>query len=359
VTPAARYFDHAATSPLLPEALEAMLPYLREEFGNAHSPHAFGLRAAEAVETARLQLAQALSSEQCEVQPEQIVFTSGATEANNWVLRRFERVAVSPFEHSSVREPALHLGHGFLENDGHALLQPEGDLELASVLAVNNETGARYDARSIEAESHHSDVTQAAVKHDMSLEGIDFASLSAHKFGGPKGVGALFIASGYLEPWFYGGEQEQDRRAGTLNVPGIVGLGAAAQIGLERREENLDHLVKVRAAFLDSLPSDSGRMLNSPAGAAPHIVSLSFAGLEGESIVIGLDAAGFAISSGAACSTGSVEPSHVLTALGIEPEWLRGTVRVSFGPTNTPESASALAKALSEVVSSLRALAKP
>jgi cysteine desulfurase len=351
-----RYFDHAATSPMAPQVLEAMLPYLGEEFGNANSTHSFGRRAMDAVEHARFQLAAALSSEAFEVAPEQIIFTSGATESNNWVLRSFERVAISPFEHSSMREPALALGKCFLTNVGHALTPSTEPYDLVSVMSVNNETGARYDVREIPARTRHADITQSAVKYETDLGGIDFASLSAHKFNGPKGVGALFTASGSLPPLLIGGEQEHGFRGGTLNVPGIVGMGAAAELGMELREPTLKSVLNAHEAFLNSLDQTSGVQINSPDDGAPHVLNVSYEGLEGESLVIGCDAAGFAISSGAACSSHSTEPSHVLVALGIDPDWIRGTVRISFGAGNGPDIAADLAITLNAVARSLRHL---
>lgn len=332
-----------------------MKPWLGDHYGNAHSIHEPGRRARAAVERARGQIASLLGCE-----PEEVFFTSGATEANNWVLRSFEgrRAAVSPFEHSSIREPALALGFDTLPNDGSELLPPGGGLDLASVMLVNNEVGSIFDPGSIHASVRHSDITQAVGKIRFHLDSLDLASFSGHKFYGPQGIGGLFAKSAETpEPLLRGGEQEDGARAGTLNVAGIVGVGTAAAIAIDEQEQDYQLAVTLGQIVQSELSSVPDWQINGGADRSPFILSLSFLGLEGESLVIDLDRAGFAISSGAACSSRSTEPSHVLTALGLPPEWLRGTIRISFGRFNTKESARDLGSALAHAINNLRNLA--
>lgn len=346
------YFDNAATTPLDPKVLEAMQPYLGGAFGNANSIHAWGRAAGDAVETARAQVAAAIGADD----PAQIVFTSGATEGNNWVLSNFDDGAVSPFEHSSVWETARVKNLAVLENRGFELIPPTRQLTFISVMAVNNETGARLKPESLRAHAAvlHSDITQAAAKYPVALEQLDYATFSAHKFYGPKGVGALYMREAPLLPFMHGGEHERGWRAGTLNVAGIVGMGAAAAMAAERADQDGDLVTRLGEAVLDRLGDVSDWQVNGGELRAPHILSLSFAGIHGEALVIELDAAGFGISSGAACSSHSTAPSHVLTALGVPDAFVRGTVRISFGRFNTVDSAAGLGAALRNAVAQLR-----
>lgn len=348
------YFDNAATTPVDPRVLEAMLPFLGDNFGNANSLHNFGRRAHDAVEQARAQVAAAISADD----PGQIVFTSGATEGNNWVLSRFAHGAVGPFEHSSVWETAKAEGFQILRNDGLQLCPPAGRVPLISVMSVNNELGSKLDAPSMRlyADVLHSDITQAAAKYETTLDQIDYATFSAHKFYGPKGIGALYMRDTPLTPMLHGGEHEHGLRAGTLNVAGIVGMGFAAALALENRDADSLHATNLGQIVLHELDGLSDFRVNGGNDRAPHILSISFLGVQGEALVVELDAAGFGISSGAACSSRSAEPSHVLTALGIPSEWLQGTVRTSFGRFNTTEAARALGLVLRKAVNSLRSL---
>ncbi len=352
-----RYFDNAATTPVDPHVLEAMLPYFGTEFGNAHSVHSWGLAARKAVERAREQVAALIGAED----PLEVVFTSGATESNNWVLRAFEDAAVGPFEHSSVFELARRTGRTILQNSGLGVLAPERNHSLISQMRVNNEIGAVFEVSDLASscDALHSDITQAMGKIPVHLEEtpVDFASFSAHKFYGPKGVGGLFVKGGrFLVPLLEGGEQEDGRRSGTSNVPGIVGMGEAARIARDRLEQDLAHAANLRRAVVESIRDVPDLRVNGGEHISPFILSLSFRGLEGEALVLELDRAGFAISSGAACSSRTTEPSWVLTALGYEPEWLRGTIRISFGRFNTVASAQGLAKALRAGVGTLLGL---
>ncbi|MBI1757192.1 MAG: cysteine desulfurase [Fimbriimonas ginsengisoli] len=349
-----RYFDNAATTPVDPRVREEMLPFLGEAFGNANSLHEPGRRARAAVELARERVARLLGAED----PSQIVFVSGATEANNWILNAFPKAAISPFEHSSLFDTARALGRAVLPNEGLKLLGPPWPVDLVSVMAVNNEIGARWDASKHRhpGASLHSDITQAAGKLPVSVAPLDFASLSGHKFHGPKGIGALYSRESPPPPMLLGGEQEGGFRAGTLNVPAIVGMGAAAQIALDEMDNDLQTAQACRAAVLGALEGCTEMRVNGGESPSPYILSLSFRGVVGETLVIEADQAGFAISSGAACSSRSTEPSHVMTALGIEPDWLKGTVRISFGRYNKESSSSELGLSLRRSVERLRAM---
>lgn len=389
-----RYFDNAATTPLDPRVREAMLPFLDDAFGNANSIHSWGMRAHDAVERARAQVAQLIGAED----PSQIYFTSGATESNNWVFNAADHVIVSPFEHSAMMEPALRRGAWILESFSGRLPAggvcyvkkagvstkvrairkaaspsretPEEELVrrrstpefrgrvLTGVMAVNNEIGAIWDARKYApvGDLIHSDITQAVGKIPISVEGLDYASFSAHKFYGPKGVGALYCKGDPPPPLISGGEQEGGFRGGTLNVPAIVGMGAAAEIAYTESESDHRHATNLRDNLIGGLNGLSDVQVNGGERTSPFIMSVSFRGLEGETIVLEADRAGYAISAGAACSSRSTEPSHVLMALNLEPEWRRGTVRISFGRYNTEEAVAGLAEKLRTIVEMLRTL---
>ncbi|MBX3119661.1 MAG: cysteine desulfurase [Fimbriimonadaceae bacterium] len=349
-----RYFDYAATTPVDPRVLESMLPYFKEDFGNANSIHGFGQRAHSAVEHAREQVAKLIGAED----PSEIFFTSGATEANNWVLRSFETGYVSPFEHSSMREPALDHGFSFLTNDGWDLNAPSA-ASFISVMLVNNETGAILDPTALRKSAAflHSDITQAVGKIHVDVQALDLdtASMSAHKLYGPKGIGALYLRGGTsLRPFILGGEQEQGLRGGTLNVPGIVGFGKAAEIAIDERLEDERRAQALQKSLIEELSKSSEVQVNRPSTSSPFILSVSFGGLQGETMVVEADSRGFAISSGAACSSRSTEPSHVLTALGLVDYWLKGTVRISLGRFTTESAVFELARTLNEIAGTIR-----
>jgi len=351
----ARYFDNAATTPIDPRVVEEMLPFLIDGFGNANSIHEPGLRAHAAVELARQRVSELLGAEDSG----QVVFTSGATESNNWVLAEYAKLGggkVSPFEHSSVREAAKHHGYALLPNDGYDLSISGVGAGLVSVMSVNNETGARLDVLGTRQIHRHADITQQVGKLPIDLNGIGYASFSAHKFYGPKGVGGLYVGIPGIDPFHFGGEHENGLRAGTLNVAGIVGMGAAAAIAADEQVKNLERVAGLRALVLSAMEKVPDVQLNSPVNSSPYIVNLSFLGVEGESLVVELDRAGFSISSGAACSSKSTEPSEVLTALGVPSEWIRGTVRISFGKYNTEAATTSLAKELRTAVEKLRTM---
>jgi cysteine desulfurase len=357
-----RYFDNAATTPMDPRVFEEMRPFLTEEFGNANSIHGWGMRAQAAVEVARERVAQLIGAED----PQQIVFTSGATESNNWILSVLANNPgwISPFEHSAVKRPADCHAYQILQNNGLTLMPPQwhemtNQRPLLSVMSVNNEIGARWDVRNLVPPEGlrpllHSDITQQAGKLPTDVAGLDYASFSAHKFHGPKGVGGLYIADAPPRPLLVGGEQEFGLRSGTLNVPGIVGMGAAAAIAIDELQAAIPRAKALRSLMLDEILTIPDVMVHGGEDVSPYILSVSFEGIEGETLVIESDQAGYAISGGAACSSQSSESSWVLSALEVEEPFLRGTVRISFGKYNSYDSATKLAKIITTSVEKLR-----
>ena len=359
-----RYFDYAATTPVDEAVRAEMLPYLGEAFGNPNSLHSWGQRTRAAVELARERLAEATGWP-----PDCITFTASATEANNWVISQFPNGEVGPFEHEAVRAPALANGYTVIPNDGLNLspIASTTRVPLVSKILLSNETGTVWRPNAFVELNQgwiHTDASQGLGRVDLAALSADFMTLSSHKCYGPKGAAAL-ITGNSIGPMLLGGEQENGLRAGTLNVPAIVGFGLAAQIAEERRESDWQHAEELRSILLAELEPVSDWQINGvdedwigteerPIWNVPHILSLSFLGVEGETLVIEADSAGFAISAGAACSSGSTEPSHVLTAMGVPPEWIRGTARISFGRYNSKEAARALGQFLRVSLDRLR-----
>jgi cysteine desulfurase len=331
-----------------------MLPFLAEDFGNANSLHSYGRKAHAAVELARERVANLIGAED----PSQIVFTSGATEGNNWLLANFPDAVVSPYEHSSIREPATRMGLRTLLSAEERLMPLSEASSLLSVMTVNNETGTVWNASELRgtAERVHSDLTQAVGKIDIDVDGLDFATLSGHKIYGPKGVGALYIRQDFLNPVISGGGQELGRRAGTLNVPGIVGLGVAAEIASQERSDNYVQAANLQNLLIELLTKVPDMKINGGSTRSPFILSVSFFGVEGETLVLDADNSGYAISSGAACSSTNVEPSVVLKQMGLEDSWNRGTIRISLGTANLPTSAAGLASSLQYSIEKLRTM---
>ncbi len=302
--------------------------------------------------------------------PSEIVFTSGATEANSWVLSSFDKAVISPFEHSSIREPALFNAWPQAEALGWNLAPPSSRFDLLSAMLVNNETGAFVNAGAwfqagLESETGarviHRDVTQAAGKLHLHEHAYDLGTFSGHKFHGPKGVGVLHMRTTYLEhPFLRGGGQEGGLRGGTLNVPGIVGMGASAKIALDEMEADWDKALLLRQILTESISKISDSRIIAGEGngmvQSPYILCACFAGIHAESLVVELDNLGFGISSGAACSSQSTEPSHVLRALGLPGELIKGAARLSFGRFNTLEATEELARLLPKVVEQIRSL---
>ncbi len=373
------YFDHNATTRIDQRVLEAMLPYLTDEYGNASSRHDLGTRARRAINRAREQVAAVVG-----VQPAQVVFVSGGTEANNLFTRgaaaylKPTQVAVSAIEHPCVMKPALDLARsgwsvrklrvgaeGFLDlgDAGEALSVPTGAV---SVMLANNETGVIQPVREVAEMARaagawmHTDAVQALGKIAVSFEGLGVhaMTLSAHKIYGPKGAGALVIDKRLqLKPVIHGGGHEGGLRSGTENVPAIVGFGAACELAANR----LDHVARHTGLLRERLDAGLARLgagiFGRDAPRIPNTTYFAFENIDGETLVIELNKAGFAVASGAACSSTSTDPSTTLLAMGVEPELARGAVRVSFGVTNTPEQVEQLVSSLSTVVARLRQLA--
>jgi len=384
------YLDHSATTPMLPEVREAMLPYLGETFGNPSSPHWFGQEARRAVERARGKVAGVLGA-----LPEEIFFTSGGTESNNWALLGSARVQAerdpgrnhlitSEIEHHAILHTAAELGRrGYdiecLGVDENGLIDPDTLEELVrpetflvSIMLVNNEVGTIQPvadiARRVREKNDqiviHTDAVQAVGKIPVSLRELpaDLLSISAHKFYGPKGVGLLFVRQGTRMPSsFFGGGQEKNRRAGTENVAGIVGMARALEISVRDLEEVNARIRGLQGRLEDGLRNKipDMRINGHPEKRVPGVTNVSIPGVEGESVVLNLDLRGIAASAGSACTSGSVEPSHVLHAMGITPELARGSVRFSLGRGNTAEEMDLAAGALVEIVDTLRSMSVP
>lgn len=373
------YLDHNATSPLDPEVLEAMLPFLRQSVGgNASSRHAPGRAARAAIERAREQVAALVGAN-----PREIVFTSGGTEANNLAIKgiaatwRPGSLLVSAIEHSSVLAPARSLtraGWRIIEvapePDGRidpdrvaAAIAP--DTRLVSIMWANNETGVIQDIAACAALAgergiaFHSDAVQAAGKIavDFRLPGLGLTSLSAHKLGGPQGVGALIVSSALdIEPLLHGGGQEGGRRSGTENLAGIVGFGRAAELAAARLEKSQE-LKALRLRLEEGLKTVPGvEIFGAAAERLPNTVFFAVDGIDGSTLLLLLDEAGFAVSSGSACGSGRPEPSHVLLAMGVERERAYGALRVSLGAGNRPEEVDGFVAAVRAGVQFLRGM---
>ena len=379
------YLDNAATTPVRPEVLEAMLPYLgKEAFGNPSSAHRFGRAARAGLEEAKRAVAGALGAE-----PNQVVFTSGGTEADNLAIIGAAlaakdrggpfRVAVSATEHKAglaAAHAVKHLGGDEIilpvtasgQVDGAALAKAlEHGVAIVSVMWVNNEVGTVQPVADLAARCReagvlfHSDAVQAFGKVPVSLRDVDctLLTISGHKIGAPKGVGALIVRDRKaVEAIIHGGGQQFGIRPGTENVPGIIGLGVAARLAAEEQQSLAARLHELRDELerrLVAIVPDS--LINGWQGQrAPHISNVSIPGTDSEALLMHLDLAGIACSSGSACSTGAVEPSHVLTAMGVPRELGVAALRFSFGKDSTAEDVEAVAQALPKVVEKVRSL---
>ncbi len=373
------YLDNNATTPVLPEVLAAMQPFFLEEFGNASSIHHHGQHARAAVEQARENVAKLLGARSSE-----IVFTSGGTEADNLAIfglvKPGDHVITSTIEHHAVLNACKRLEQmgcevTYVPVDGEALVNPDDvkqalrpSTKLISIMAANNETGVVQRIADIgqvaaEADAYfHTDAVQAAGKIPINVTEwkCDLLSISGHKIHAPQGIGALFVRKGtLLQPLFYGGRHERSRRAGTENVPGIVGLGKAAEIaqlgfgdgGVSRIAELRDRIERFVTGSVELAGVNSGG-----APRVPNTTNIYFDCIEGEAMVIALDLKGVAVSTGAACSSGAIEPSHVLTAMGLSADRARASIRFSLGKQNTSEDVDLLLAMLPEVVNRLREL---
>ena len=364
------YFDHNATTPLDPRVLEAMLPSFEARYANASSLHRSGRNARDVVERARAQVAALIGA-----RADSLIFTTGGTESNNLALRGVmsarpgKTLLIGATEHPAVLECAEALmregvameqipvdRQGVHDLDWLSARLARGDVALVSVMVANNETGVISDLSAIAEAVHahgawlHCDAVQAAGKYplDWAASGADLMSLSSHKLYGPKGVGALVVADHVvLHRQMHGGGQEAGLRGGTENVPAIAGFGAAAQLAREELSARMAHLQALREqleAGLDAMPG-----VQRFAAAAPRLCNTTqfrLSGFDGESLLMALDQAGCAVSSGSACASGRGEPSHVLLAMGIDPEVAKGAIRVSLGRDNQPDDVERLLQAL-------------
>jgi len=377
------YLDHNATTPLDAKVLAAMLPYLTERFGNASSLHAWGQEARQAMEAARTTVARALGSRDKDT----IVFTGGGTEADNLALvgvalaqqAHGRHLIVSSVEHHAVLHAAAFLGRqGFevtrLPVDAEGLLDPEAvrqairpDTVLVSLMHGNNETGVLFPVAAIgricreRRVTLHCDAVQSYGKLPLDVEAlqVDLLSVSAHKIHGPKGVGALYIRRGTrMQPLLHGGAQERSRRAGTENVAGAVGLAAATTLALQDQAAAAERMAELRDRLEQGLLAAAlGAVRNGhPTQRLPHTSNLAFPGLEAESLILALDLQGIAVSSGAACSSGALEPSHVLAAMGQPRHRAESAIRFSLGRGSTAEEIDRVLEVLPPLVARMRRL---
>jgi cysteine desulfurase len=376
------YFDHNATTPISPEVLAAMMPYLTGEFGNASSIHAFGQNARGAVEQARASVAALVGA-----RPANIMFTSGGTESNNHAILgavaaapgRAKHVITSAIEHVAVLDTCKALAKNgidltILPVDHDGFVNPENvrsairpETVLISLMLANNEIGTIEpieEIGKIAAEkgiTFHTDAVQGAGKITIDVEklGVNLLSISAHKFCGPKGVGALYIRKGtQLSPLMYGGHSERDRRPGTEDVAAIAGMGEASELALKSMVKESERVSALRdrleQGLLNRVPHSW--VNGARASRVPNTSNLTFPFIEGESMVIALDLKGIACSTGAACSSGALEPSHVLVALGLAPEDARATLRLSLGHQTTNEEIDFALETIPPVIDRLRQL---
>jgi cysteine desulfurase len=376
------YLDHNATTPPAPAVVEAMGRALRDEFGNASSIHSFGQRAKAAIDDARTDVARLIGAE-----PADVVFTAGGTESDNIALRGAmdaahpsrTRLVVSAVEHEAVLNTAKAIGRRgrpvtILPVDANGLVASPAleaalgpDVALLSIITANNETGVIQPVATLSAMARHggalchTDAVQAVGKIavDVAALGVDLLSLAAHKFGGPKGVGALWIRRGTpLAAVITGGRQERNRRAGTENVPAIVGMGVAAKLALSGLTAEAARVGALRdlleAGILERVP---GTRVNAGGAArVPNTTNLAFDRVEAESLLIALDLEGIAVSTGSACSSGTLEPSHVLRAMGLPHGRVQSSIRLSLGSTTTPDEIDRVLAVLPAIVQRLRAV---
>lgn len=376
------YLDHAATTPVHPRVKDAMLPYLEDKFGNPSSIHSFGREAAEAVDEARQALAQLIGAK-----PEEIIFTSGGSEADTMALfgivqaRRDKgnHIITSAIEHHAVLHTCQALEkRGFrvtyLPVDKHGLVSPEqvgeairDETILVSIMHANNEIGTVEPIAEIgrvcreRGVAFHTDAVQSVGHLPIAVAGInvDLLSLSAHKFYGPKGVGALYRRRGVrITPLIYGGGHERGLRSGTENVSGIAGLGEAARLAAEEMEAEGSRQAALRDRLLDGIEERIPDIIRTghPTQRLPNSASVCIRYVEGESMLLNLDFAGIAASSGSACTSGSLEASHVLLAIGLEHDVAHGSLRLTFGHDNTEQDVDYVLDTLPPIVEKLRAM---
>jgi cysteine desulfurase len=376
------YLDNNATTPLCPQVVRAMLPYLKTHFGNASSIHSFGREVKAAIESGREKVAKLLGCH-----PEEIYFTSGGTESDNLALKgvafanrdKGRHLITSSIEHHAVLESCHFLEtQGFevtyLRVDRYGAVAPDDlrkairdDTILVSIMHGNNEVGTIQPIAELSKIARgagiyfHSDTVQSTGKLKIDVEemGIDLLALSAHKLYGPKGVGAIYVRRGtHIAPLMHGGHHERNYRAGTENVAGIVGLGAAIEVCSKEIDVEYRYLMDLSASFYEGLEERiPDVLLNGDfENRLPGTLNISFKGVEAEAVILSLDLEGVAVASGSACTSGTAEPSHVLEAMGVAPELARSAVRFSFGRFNTKKDVDYVLKALPPIIERLRAM---
>lgn len=376
------YMDNSATTPVKKEVLDAMLPYFSEMYGNPSSIYSLGSKSKIAVEDAREKVAKAIGANSKE-----IFFTAGGSEADNWALKgiayknkdKGNHIITTKVEHHGILHTCQYLEkQGFkvtyLDVDRYGMVDLDQLIEsindetiLISIMFANNEIGTIQPIKEIgeiakeKGVYFHTDAVQAIGHIDIDVEelNIDLLSMAAHKFYGPKGIGALYIRRGVrIDPLISGGAQEKNRRAGTENVPGIVGMGKAIELAYENLEESNERLVKLRDKLIERIFDniDHVRLNGHPTKRLPGNVNISFEFIEGESLLLSLDMEGIAASSGSACTSGTLDPSHVLLAIGLPHEIAHGSLRLSLGDFNTEEELDYVVEKLVEIVKRLRAM---
>lgn len=376
------YFDHAATTYVKQEVLDEMTPVFAGQFGNPSGVYGPARDARHLLAQARGRVAAALGAK-----PAEVYFTSGGTEADNWALKGIAQqhpgrhIITSSIEHSAVHSTCEYLEQNgwqvdYLPVDTDGLVDPDAvrrairpDTVLASIMFANNEIGTIQPVAQIGAVCRkkgvlfHTDAVQAfgSLPIDVDAMNIDLLSLSAHKLYGPKGVGALYVCKGTkLQPLIHGGGQERGRRSGTENVPGIVGLGKAAEVAVRDMQANTRHALALRDRLQQGLLAIPDTRLNGhPSKRLPNNLSVSFAGVEGEALVMKLDMEGIAVSAGSACSAGALERSHVLRAIDQPSEMKLATLRFSIGSRNTQQEVDIVLQKVPGIVERLRSMAKP
>jgi len=376
------YLDYSATTPCDSVVVKAMLPYFSDKFGNASTLYSFGKEARAAIEQSREKVANAIGAN-----TEEIVFTSSGTESNNTVLKgiaymnedKGDHIITTSIEHHSVVEPCKFLEkQGFkltyLPVDKYGLVDPE-DIKkaitpktlLVSIIYGNNEIGTIQPIKEIGKivkESgiyFHTDAVQALghIPVNVNISGIDFLSASAHKFYGPKGIGILYIRRGSkITPLMHGGDQEKKKRASTENVPAIVGLGIAVEIAIKSMDDEMNRIKVLRDKFVSGVLNniENVKLNGHPTDRLPNNVNFSIKGIEGEAIILRLDMEGISASTGSACSSYRLEPSHVLLAIGVQRDLAQGSIRFSLGKYTKDEDIDYVLKVLPDVVAKLRSI---
>ena len=368
------YADNAATTQLDMDAFEAMKPYLLGEYGNASQPYSFARTAKKALKNSRETIAQCIGA-----QPEEIFFTSGGTESDNWAIKGTvfsdlgkHTFITSSIEHHAILRPCadiermgypvfyLPVDHTGTVNVGTLSEYINSDTQLVSIMTANNEIGSIQDISALAAIAHscgaifHTDAVQAVghIEIDVNLLGVDMLSASAHKFNGPKGIGFLYVRKGTpLMPYASGGGQEQHMRAGTENVASIVGMAVALEKNVAEIKGTTSHLAVLENRLLSGLTNAKIRFCRN--GSEVHIpgnISLSFPGYSGEAILHRLDLMGICVSTGSACNSQETQISHVLQAIGLEPDLAKGTIRLSFGKNNTEKDVDIIVESLQRIL---------